>query len=178
MQTTGGHFFNMKSKKPSNNICILALFLFVIVSDQITKVLALNNLSYGEELPVTSNFNLFLIFNTGAAFSIISDGFIWQKIILIFFPVLVVLFFFYTIYFSAQKQTYFKLGICLIAGGAFGNLIDRILYGYVIDFIDLYVSNYHWPAFNVADSSITIGAGIIIFHEINSTFASEVANDG
>ena len=168
----------MKSKKSSNNIYILALFLVVIVSDQITKVLAVNNLSYGEELPVTSNFNFFLIFNTGAAFSMMSDGFIWQKIILIFFPVLVVLFFFYTTYFSEQKQTYFKLGICLIAGGAFGNLIDRILYGYVIDFIDLYVSNYHWPTFNIADSSITIGACIIIYHEIKSTFASEVVKDG
>ena len=168
----------MKSKKSGNNIYILALFLFVIVLDQITKVLALNNLSYGEELPVTSNFNLFLIFNTGAAFSMMSDGFIWQKIILIFFPVLVVLFFFYTTYFSVQKQPNFKLGICLIAGGAFGNLIDRILYGYVIDFIDLYVSNYHWPTFNIADSSITIGACIIIYHETKSTFASEVVKNG
>ena len=168
----------MKSEKSRNNIYILALFLFIIVSDQITKVLAVNNLSYGEELPVTSNFNLFLIFNTGAAFSMMSDGFIWQKTILIFFPILVVLFFFYTAYFSEQKQTYFKLGICLIAGGAFGNLIDRILYGYVIDFIDLYVSNYHWPTFNIADSSITIGACIIIYHEIKITFASEVVKDG
>ena len=168
----------MKSEKSRNNIYILALFLFIIVLDQITKVLAVNNLSYGEELPVTSNFNLFLIFNTGAAFSMMSDGFIWQKTILIFFPILVVLFFFYTAYFSEQKQTYFKLGICLIAGGAFGNLIDRILYGYVIDFIDLYVSNYHWPTFNIADSSITIGACIIIYHEIKITFASEVVKDG
>ena len=168
----------MKNKKSWNNIYILGLFLIVILSDQITKVLALNNLSYGEELPVISNFNLFLIFNTGAAFSMMSDGFIWQKIILIFFPVLVVLFFFYTTYFSVQKQAYFKLGICLIAGGAFGNLIDRILYGYVIDFIDLYVSNYHWPTFNIADSSITTGAGIIIYHEIKSIFASEAVNDG
>ena len=168
----------MKSEKSRNNIYIFALFLFIIVSDQITKVLAVNNLSYGEEFPVTSNFNLFLIFNTGAAFSMMSDGFIWQKTILIFFPVLVVLFFFYTTYFSEQKQTYFKLGICLIAGGAFGNLIDRILYGYVIDFIDLYISNYHWPTFNIADSSITIGACIIILHEIKSTFASEVIKDG
>ena len=168
----------MKTKKSSNTIYILALFLFVIVSDQITKVLALNNLSYGEELPVVSNFNLFLIFNTGAAFSMMSDGFIWQKIILIFFPVLVVLFFFYTTFFSVEKHSYFKLGICLIAGGAFGNLIDRILYGYVIYFIDLHVNNYHWPTFNIADSSITIGAGIIIYHEIKSTFASEVTNDG
>ena len=178
MQTTGRYSFNMKSKKSWNNIYILGLFLIVILSDQITKVLALNNLSYGEELPVTSNFNLFLIFNTGAAFSMMSDGFIWQKIILIFFPVLVILFFFYTTYFSVQKQPYFKFGICLIAGGAFGNLIDRILYGYVIDFIDLYVSNYHWPTFNIADSSITIGAGIIIYHEIKSIFASEAVNDG
>ena len=75
----------MKDKKSSNNIYILTLFLFVITLDQITKVFALNNLSYGEELPVISNFNLFLIFNTGAAFSMMSDGFIWQKIILIFF---------------------------------------------------------------------------------------------
>ena len=178
MQTTGRQSFSMKDKKSSNNIYILTLFLFVITLDQITKVFALNNLSYGEELPVTSNFNLFLIFNAGAAFSMISDGFIWQRIILIFFPILVVLFFFYTTFISVQKQTYFKLGICLIAGGAFGNLIDRILYGYVIDFIDLYVSNYHWPTFNVADSSITIGAGIIIYHEVKSTFTSEVVNDG
>ena len=168
----------MRSKKSNNNSYIFALFLSVIVSDQITKFLALNNLPYGEELSITSKFNLYLIFNTGAAFSMMSDGLLWQKIILIFVPVLVVVFFFYTTYFSIQKQTYFKLGICLIAGGALGNLIDRILYGYVIDFIDLYVSNYHWPTFNIADSSITIGAGIIIYHEIKSTFASEAVNDG
>jgi len=66
------------------------------------------------------------------------------------------------------------LAISLIAAGAFGNLIDRVFYGYVIDFIDIYWGDYHWPTFNVADSSITVGAGFIIYQEIKNIFRDKV----
>jgi len=106
----------------------------------------------------------------GAAFSIMSDGFFWQRFILILLPIMAIIFFFYIVFFSNEKSNSFRLGICLIAGGAVGNVIDRVLYGYVIDFIDVYAGSYHWPTFNVADSSITIGAMLIIYREIKSIF--------
>ena len=155
------------------NVRIPLFFLVIVLTDQITKTIAINNLSYGEEFFIIPHVNLYLIFNTGAAFSLMSDGFVWQRVILISLPIIAITFFSYIIFFSREKSLIFKLAISLIAAGAFGNLIDRVFYGYVIDFIDIYWGDYHWPTFNVADSSITVGAGFIIYQEIKNIFSRE-----
>ena len=143
--------------------------IFIIFLDQVTKTIALKNISLTDQYQISSMLNFILVFNPGAAFSFMADGFFWQKIILIVIPAVSVLFFIYLIFFS-EFEKYFKISLAVIIGGATGNLIDRVIYGYVIDFVDFHINNHHWPTFNLADSAITIGAIIIIYYEFKIFF--------
>ena len=131
----------------------------IIFFDRITKIYFSNFLSLGESLPVVRHVLHFtVVHNTGIAFGFFRD----QGIVFIFIPVIAVVLLIFNIYFyknnKALSQIYI-VAFSLILGGAIGNLIDRIFFGYVIDFIDLRV----WPVFNIADSAITVGAFIILF---------------
>ena len=148
---------------------LILIPIFIILIDQTTKIIVLKKISPTDQYQIFSMINFILVFNPGAAFSFISDGYFWQKIILLIIPAVSILFFIYLIIFS-QLEKYFKLSLAVIIGGATGNLIDRIVYGYVIDFIDFHINNHHWPTFNIADSAITIGAIIIIYHEFKTFF--------
>lgn len=138
------------------------LAVLVMILDQGTKYWANTHLEYGIGLPIIENyFNLTLLYNDGAAFSILSDQQGWQKIFLLTVSSLAVLTI--TIWLCIGKMNlWLTNGLGLILGGALGNLIDRALYGYVIDFLDFYVQSWHWPAFNIADSAITVGAFLLI----------------
>ena len=133
----------------------------VVVLDQITKQVVLGRFTPGESLPVTSFFNLVLVFNKGAAFSFLASAQGWQTPVLITVSVLAIAVVSWMLWRNPSRGL-LDAGLCLILGGAIGNLIDRIAYGKVVDFLDLHVLGWHWPAFNVADSAISVGAALLI----------------
>ncbi|HEX4917304.1 MAG TPA: signal peptidase II [Limnobacter sp.] len=136
--------------------------LVLILLDQITKLWVQARLDLGAVVEITSFFNLVHVLNPGAAFSFLADQEGWQRHFLSGVAVVASI----VILFMMRSSSHRKFAMfCLasILGGAIGNLIDRLLHGAVIDFLDFYVQNYHWPAFNVADVAITMGAiGLII----------------
>lgn len=134
----------------------------VVALDQLTKWLAEQWLVFQQPVPVMPSFNLTLMYNTGAAFSFLATASGWQRwffslLALTVSGVLVV-------WLSRLKAGQGRLGLALalILGGAVGNLIDRLLHGHVIDFIQLYYQQWYWPAFNIADSAITVGAVLLV----------------
>jgi signal peptidase II len=133
----------------------------VIALDQASKSLMVSWLSLHESIVVIPFFNLTMAHNTGAAFSFLSQAGGWQRWFFVVLAVSISLGL--LIWLKKSVKTKMEaLSISLILGGAIGNVIDRIYYGYVIDFLDLYYGSYHWPAFNVADSAIVIGAALLL----------------
>lgn len=140
----------------------LWLSILVIVLDQITKTAADNTLLFGVQNAILPGLNFTLLYNQGAAFSFLSDAGGWQRWFFIFLSSAISIFLFFWIRKLNNSNKILAIALSLILGGAIGNLIDRSLYGYVIDFIQLYYDVYYWPAFNIADSAITLGAGLLI----------------
>lgn len=138
-----------------------ALAAALVAVDQLTKWAVLANFAYGERLQLTGFFNLVLAYNKGAAFSMFAEAAGWQTPLLIGFALAASGIVVYLILRNPDKRL-FSLGLALILGGAVGNLIDRLRFGYVVDFLDFHAMGWHWPAFNVADSGITVGAVILI----------------
>ena len=131
--------------------------------DQITKYLATTNLVYGDPYALIPGINLTLFHNTGAAFSFLADQGGWQRWFFAILTTMVSVGLIVWLKFLSHEERATRIAICLILGGAIGNLFDRLTWGYVIDFIQLYYSSWYWPIFNVADASITIGAVLLIF---------------
>ena len=147
-----------------------ALAIVIILADQATKWLASSVLCCRPPVAVTSFFNLVLAHNTGAAFSFLASQPGWQRwffaaIALVASIVIGVLLVRHATH-PAERR--FCAGLTLILGGAVGNLIDRVLYGYVVDFLDFYIGAWHWPAFNIADSAISVGAALLILDSFRS----------
>lgn len=138
-----------------------ALALIVFAIDFVTKSIVLSSFYYGERLEITSFFNLVLVYNYGAAFSFLATSGGWQVVLFSTIAVIAVAVCSYLIY-KHTRETLFCLALALIMGGAIGNLFDRIIYGYVIDFLDFHYQHWHWPAFNVADMAIVGGAAVMI----------------
>jgi signal peptidase II len=143
----------------------LSIAAIVVVLDQITKIAITRAFTFGESLPITSFFNLVLTYNKGAAFSFLASESGWQRWLFTAIAVAAALFITYLLK-RHPGQRFFCAALALILGGAVGNLIDRVLYGHVIDFLDFHVNNWHWPAFNVADSAIFVGAAMFIIDEL------------
>jgi signal peptidase II len=150
----------------------LGLALIILIADQFTKVLVIGYYQLGASTEVTSFFNLVRAHNSGAAFSFLSDASGWQRW---FFSVIGVLAAILIVWLlrSHSGQKLFSFAMACILGGAVGNVIDRLLYGYVVDFLDFHwrwldpvFSGGHFPAFNIADSAITIGATCLILDEL------------
>lgn len=139
----------------------LGLATIVIFLDQVSKLWISNNFSYAENVAVTDFFNLVLVHNTGAAFSFLSGAGGWQRWFFSAIAVIASIWITWLLH-KHNENKLFCLALALILGGALGNLIDRVTYGYVVDFLDFYWKNYHFPAFNVADSAVTCGAGLLI----------------
>lgn len=140
----------------------LNLSALVIILDQLTKWISVSVLDLYETVPVMPFFNFTMAHNYGAAFSFLSSAGGWQRWFFVALAVIVSVAL--SIWLKKLKPTA-KLeaaALALIIGGAVGNVIDRFVHGYVIDFLDLYYGNYHWPAFNIADSAICIGAMLLI----------------
>lgn len=143
----------------------LLLSVVVIVLDQVSKWFALAHLQPYQPQPVIDGFlNWMLAFNTGAAFSFLADSGGWQRWFFTGLAILVSAVLVFWLARTARRDWRNALPLALILGGAMGNVIDRIRLGHVVDFIDVYVGQYHWPAFNIADSAICVGAvGLIAF---------------
>ena len=107
-----------------------------------------------------------LVLNHGAAFGFLASAGGWQRGLFIVLAVAVMGYLGWRLWVARSEESVLNLGFAMILGGAGGNLIDRIVYGYVVDFIDIYVENWHWPAFNVADMAISIGAGLVILDSL------------
>jgi signal peptidase II len=137
------------------------LAVAVVLTDQLTKALVLGRFALGERLEVTGFFNMVLVYNKGAAFSFLSDAAGWQTPALIVFA-LAAIGLVGTFIVRSPGRRLLCTGLALILGGALGNLIDRLRFGQVVDFLDFHASGWHWPAFNVADSAISVGAALII----------------
>jgi signal peptidase II len=138
-----------------------ALAAAVVLADQVTKALVLGRFAAGERLEITGFFNMVLVYNKGAAFSFLADAQGWQTPLLTAFA-LVAIGIVGTLLVRSPGRRLFCIGLALILGGALGNLIDRLRFGQVVDFLDFHAHGWHWPAFNVADSAITVGAVVLI----------------
>jgi signal peptidase II len=133
----------------------------VLVLDYLSKLAVLESFAPGEGRVVTSFFNLVLVFNKGAAFSFLASAPGWQTLFFATIAVVASAVISFLIFKHAGKRLFCN-GLALILGGALGNLYDRLVYGHVVDFLDFHAAGWHFPAFNVADSAITVGAGILI----------------
>ena len=144
----------------------LWLAALVLVLDQITKVLVMNQLAaYQDMIPLTGFFNLVHVHNTGAAFSLFADQPGWQRYFFLAIGLGASALMFYLMR-QTRGRPLFSIALALILGGAVGNVIDRARYGHVIDFLDFHVAGWHWPAFNVADAGITVGAVLLVLDSL------------
>jgi len=139
----------------------LSFAAVIIVLDQISKLSISGHFAYAESLRVTGFFNLVLAHNTGAAFNFLNDAGGWQRWLFTAIAVAAAVWIVRLLRQHAQ-QTLFCFALAMVLGGALGNLVDRVAYGYVVDFLDFYWGSYHFPAFNVADSAISVGAALLL----------------
>lgn len=138
-----------------------ALAAVVVFADQLSKWAVLTSFAPGARLPVTGFFNLVLVYNRGAAFSLLAGLPGWQTPLFVAIAAAAIVVVTVLLVRSPGRRT-FCAGLALILGGALGNVIDRLRFGHVVDFLDFHALGWHWPAFNVADSAITVGAGLLI----------------
>lgn len=138
-----------------------ALALLVVVLDQLSKYWVSAGFNFGEARSVTGFFNLVLTHNTGAAFSFLASASGWQRGFFIAIAAVAIVVIGVLLACHAGDKL-FCLSLALILGGAIGNVIDRSVFGYVVDFLDFHFAGWHWPAFNLADSAITVGAVLLV----------------
>ena len=143
----------------------IILALLVLILDQLTKFITLQYIPELSSRPLTLFLNWVLVFNPGAAFSFLADKSGWQKWFLIVLSIIAACVIIWLLKRHANQKI-FSFSLSLILGGALGNLLDRFTHGAVVDFIDVYYQNFHWPAFNLADSAITIGTTLLILDEL------------
>jgi signal peptidase II len=152
----------MPFAKP-NALSWLGLSALLIVADQWTKAWATASLVYREPVPVIEGFwNWTLVHNYGAAFSFLSDAGGWQRWFFGGLAVLISAVLMVILARTPRSDWRTALPFALVIAGALGNLVDRVRFGYVVDFVDWYAGSYHWPAFNVADSAIVVGAVLLV----------------
>ena len=151
--------------KAGNMLPWLGLALLIIIADQLTKMLIIGNYRLGDATFITSFFNIVRAHNTGAAFSFLASAGGWQRWFFTGIGIAAAIFIVWLLR-SHSAQKLFSFALACILGGAVGNVIDRSLHGYVVDFLDFHWANWHFPAFNVADSAISIGAVCLILDEL------------
>ena len=140
----------------------IGLSLLIVIIDQITKYQAAQYLTLRDPVAVISGFNLTLMYNTGAAFSILSQASGWQRWFFIILAGVISILIIIWMLSPSNQRRWLLAALALILGGVLGNLWDRVFLGYVIDFIEVYYKSWFWPVFNVADSAITVGAIMLI----------------
>lgn len=153
----------------STGLVWLWVALLVIAIDRVSKLWIISHLSYFEPLAILPIFNLTLAYNTGAAFSFLHSMSGWQNIFLGGLACIVSLVVICWLASSSRREYWMNIALCLILGGALGNVWDRALYSHVIDFLDFHWSHWHFAIFNVADSAICVGAFMLFFGWIRQT---------
>ncbi len=140
----------------------LWLSLVAVILDQGSKFAITSSMQLYQSIQIMPHFNLTYVHNTGAAFSFLSEAGGWQR--WFFAGLALVISVVIAVWLARLKQheTLLAVALSLVLGGAIGNLIDRLAYGYVIDFLDVYYQTWHWPAFNIADSAITLGVILML----------------
>ena len=154
---------SFSEKLLSSGLSWLWLTVAALVSDQFSKHIILNTMHIGQFTRITANFNIRLVNNPGAAFSILAGGEQWQFLVLISINLIMLFVLVRWMLRSSIDDYWHNAGVALILAGAIGNLIDRIQFGAVIDFIDLHFRGHHWPTFNIADAAICLGVFILLF---------------
>ena len=152
-------------KSSSSMLPWLGLALILLIADQFTKVLILGYYQLGDATTITSFFNIVRVHNTGAAFSFLASAGGWQRWFFTTIGVAAALFIVWMLK-SHPGQKLFSFALACILGGAVGNVIDRTLHGYVVDFLDFHAAGWHFPAFNIADAAISVGAVCLILDEL------------
>jgi len=155
----------------------LWLSLLAIGLDQVTKLLVIAEMRLYESIPVIPFFNITRVHNEGAAFSFLADAGGWQRWFFTIIAIAISSLIFFWLTKTRREQILLPMAFCLILGGAIGNLIDRVAYGYVVDFLDVYYKGYHWPAFNIADSAIFLGAVLLLIDAFKNTEEKSENND-
>ena len=148
----------------------LLVAVVVIIFDQITKYAIVQSFIYGETLYLTPFFDLVHAHNTGAAFSMFAESSGWQRFFFIGIALIATVVILYLLH-RSKGNWLFDLSLSLILGGALGNVIDRVRLGYVIDFLQVHYTSHYWPAFNVADSAISVGAVLIVWDSFRQSHA-------
>jgi signal peptidase II len=143
----------------------LGIALLIILLDQFSKTLILGNFQLGDSRYVTSFFNVVRVHNTGAAFSFLAGASGWQRWFFVGLGAVATIFITWMLRRHGQ-QTLFASALTLILGGAIGNVVDRLLHGYVVDFIQVHWGGWYFPSFNIADCAITLGAILLIWDEL------------
>jgi len=146
----------------------LLLSVAVLLLDQLTKFWASAALNYADPVAVMPFFNLTLLHNPGAAFSFLADAGGWQRWLFVLLAITIVVALTIWLMRLRADERWTAFALAMIIGGAIGNLVDRLLHGYVVDFLDFHVGGYHWPAFNIADAAITVGVGILLIISFRS----------
>ena len=143
----------------------LAWAVVLLVADQVTKTLILNHYRLGDATYITSFFNIVRAHNTGAAFSFLASAGGWQRWLFTGIGVAATVFIVWQLR-AHPGQRLFCFALSSILGGAVGNVVDRMMHGYVVDVLDFHAAGWHFPAFNIADSAITVGAACLILDEL------------
>ncbi len=140
----------------------LILSVVTVILDQWTKIAVDQSMQLYESIAIYPNFNLTYVHNKGAAFSFLSEAGGWQRWFFAIISLVVSLILLVWVYRLEKHETLLAIALSFILGGAIGNLIDRVAYGYVIDFLDVHYQGWHWPAFNIADSAICLGVFLML----------------
>jgi signal peptidase II len=143
----------------------LSIAALILIADQFTKVLMVSTYQLGEGFHVTEFFNIVRVHNEGAAFSFLATAGGWQRWFFTGLGLVATLFMVWMLK-KHPGQKLFGFAIACILGGAIGNVLDRVMYGYVVDFLDFHYAGIHFPAFNVADCGISVGAALLILDEV------------
>jgi signal peptidase II len=153
------------SSAPGSMLPWLGLALILVIADQFTKMLILGAYRLGDSTTITGFFNIVRAHNTGAAFSFLAAASGWQRWFFTAIGLVATVFIVWMLR-SHPGQKLFSFALACILGGAIGNVVDRLLHGYVVDFLQFHWRGWYFPAFNVADSAITIGAACLILDEL------------
>ena len=155
---------------------LIAVVIFVV--DQVTKTIAVTQLNYADPVAVMPGFNFTLLYNTGAAFSFLADAGGWQRWFFVILTSIISIGLVVWIKRIASEQKLLSLALALVLGGALGNLYDRVLLGYVVDFVQWYYERWYWPAFNIADAAICVGGVLLLVDAYRDhQRAKEIKND-
>lgn len=154
----------------------LWLTLICLIVDQVTKHQVVGSMELYESIQVLSFFSITYVHNLGAAFSFLADQGGWQRWFFTAIAAIASIVFIIWLAKTPKDKKLLSIAFALLLSGALGNLIDRVLFGYVIDFLDFYIGSYRWPAFNVADSMIFIGAALMIFDSFKNSDKDDSAS--